>query len=89
MEAHAVDYTQASPKEGVTGPLVVAPSGDAPGCAAADYAGLPVRGAVVLVDRGACFLIDKAQAAAEAGAAAVVIANNVDEKSLQRGHVGG
>ena len=85
VEAHAVGYTQPSPKEGVTGPLVVAPSGEAPGCAAADYTGLPVRGAVVLVDRGACFLIDKAQVAAEAGAAALVIANNVDEKAFSGG----
>jgi Zn-dependent M28 family amino/carboxypeptidase len=85
VEAHAVDYTQASPKDGVTGPLVVAPSGDAPGCAATDYAGLPVKGAVVVVDRGACYLIEKAQAAAEAGAAAVIIANNADEKSFSGG----
>ena len=82
VEAQAIDYTQASPREGVIGPLVVAPSSDAPGCAAADYAGLPVKGAVAVADRGACFLIDKAHAAAEAGAVALVIANNVDEKAF-------
>ena len=89
VEASAVSYTKPSPAEGTSGPLVLGPTGEAPGCVAADYATTPARGAVVLVDRGSCFLIDKAQAAAEAGAVAVIIANDVDEKTFSGGMTAG
>jgi Zn-dependent M28 family amino/carboxypeptidase len=85
VDASAIDYTMASPKDGATGPLVVVPAGDAPGCTPDGYANLPVRGAVVVVDRGACYLIDKATAAAAAGAVALVIANNADEEAFSAG----
>ena len=39
---------------GVSGPLVAARADDSPGCAESDYDGMPVTGAVVLVDRGTC-----------------------------------
>ena len=82
VEAHAVEFSKTSPPQGVTGPLVFAPKSDAPGCAATDYEGLPVRGAVVVVDRGECYLDEKAEIVARAGAVAVIIANNVDEKTF-------
>ncbi|TFV59177.1 M20/M25/M40 family metallo-hydrolase [Mycobacterium sp. PS03-16] len=63
---------------GVSGPLVAARVEDSPGCTASDYDGLPVQGAVVLVDRGECPFGDKQAAAAERGAVALVVANNVD-----------
>lgn len=53
-----------------------APGDPTPGCEASDYAGVPVRGAVVLVRRGACTFTQKQQVAADAGAAAVLIGNN-------------
>ena len=49
-----------------------------PGCTASDYDGLPVAGAVVLVDRGKCPFGDKQAVAAERGAVALIVANNVD-----------
>ena len=49
-----------------------------PGCTASDYDGLPVTGAVVLVDRGKCPFGDKQAVAAERGAVALIVANNDD-----------
>jgi Zn-dependent M28 family amino/carboxypeptidase len=85
VAATAIDYSGAAPAPGVTGPLVVIPSDDTPGCEATDYDGLPVAGAIVVVDRGACLLADKAKAATERGAAGIVIANNAEEKVFSGG----
>src|ERR1700757_2580751 len=52
VEARALDYSLGTPPEGVSGPLVAAPTGDSPGCKASDFDGLGTLGAVVLVDRG-------------------------------------
>ena len=64
--------------EGVSGPLVAARVEDSPGCTASDYDGLPVQGAVVLVDRGTCQFSVKQSVAAERGAVALIVANNED-----------
>jgi hypothetical protein len=64
VSAHAVEYSGATAPGGVTGALVVVPSDDSPGCESADYDGLPIIGAVVLVGRGSCYLSGKAAAAA-------------------------
>jgi Zn-dependent M28 family amino/carboxypeptidase len=82
LAAHAVEYSGASPAAGVTGPVVVAPDDDTPGCQAADYDGLPIAGAVAVVTRGACYLADKAAAATERGAIGLVIINDADEKAF-------
>jgi Zn-dependent M28 family amino/carboxypeptidase len=58
------------------------PGGEAAGCEAADYDGLPVRGAVVLVDRGHCPFAKKEDAAAQRGAVAMIVADNVDEQQM-------
>jgi Zn-dependent M28 family amino/carboxypeptidase len=79
VEAKPLEYTIGTPPQGVTGPLVAARVEDSPGCTAADYAGLPVTGAVVLVDRGRCPFGDKQLAAAARGAVALIVADNVDE----------
>jgi Zn-dependent M28 family amino/carboxypeptidase len=52
---------------------------DSPGCAASDYDGLPVAGAVVLVNRGKCPFGDKQTVAAQRGAVAIIVADNVDD----------
>jgi Zn-dependent M28 family amino/carboxypeptidase len=62
----------------VSGPLVPARVEDTPGCTATDYDGLPVAGAVVLVDRGKCPFGAKQAVAAERGAVALIVANNED-----------
>jgi Zn-dependent M28 family amino/carboxypeptidase len=76
--AKPLEYTIGTPREGVTGPLVGARVEDTSGCTAGDYDGLPVSGAVVLVDRGQCPFASKQVAAAERGAVALIVANNVE-----------
>ncbi|MHC9291153.1 M28 family metallopeptidase [Mycobacterium sp. LTG2003] len=78
VTARPLEFTIGTPPEGVSGPLVAARTEDSPGCDASDYDGLPVAGAVVLVDRGACPFGVKQAAAAERGAVAMIVANNVD-----------
>jgi Zn-dependent M28 family amino/carboxypeptidase len=78
VAAKPLEYTKGTPPEGVSGPLVPARVEDTPGCTASDYDGLPVAGAVVLVDRGKCPFGDKQAAAAERGAVALMVANNED-----------
>ncbi|ACC39185.1 M28 family metallopeptidase [Mycobacterium marinum] len=81
-EAHALEYSLGTPPDGVTGPLLLAPSDDSPGCTPSDYDNLPVKGAVVLVDRGECQFAQKEDAAAQRGAVALIIADNVDEQMM-------
>jgi Zn-dependent M28 family amino/carboxypeptidase len=76
--AKPLEYTIGTPPDGVTGPLVGARVEDSPGCTAGDYDGLPVTGAVVLVDRGQCPFASKQAVAAQRGAVALIVANNVD-----------
>src|ERR1700753_1440490 len=82
VEARALDYSLGTPPDGVSGPLVPAPTGDSPGCQASDFDGLAVQGAVVLVDRGTCPFAQKEDAAAQRGAVAMIIADNVDEQQM-------
>ena len=78
VTAKSFEFTRGTPPEGVSGPLVPARVGDSPGCSASEYDGLPVAGAVVLVDRGKCQFGVKQSVAAERGAVAVIVANNQD-----------
>jgi Zn-dependent M28 family amino/carboxypeptidase len=80
VDAKPLEYTVGTPPDGVRGPLVPARVEDTPGCTAADYDGLPVAGAVVLVNRGQCPFADKQVAAAERGAIALIVANTSDGK---------
>ena len=79
VDADALKYTLATPPAGITAPLLALPAGDAPGCVPADYDGMAVKGAVVLVDRGGCPFHAKQAVAAELGALALVVADNVEE----------
>ena len=78
VAAKPLEFTKGTPPEGVSGPLVPARVEDTPGCTASDYDGLPVAGAVVLVDRGKCQFGVKQAMAAERGAVALIVANNED-----------
>lgn len=82
VEAHALDFSLGTPPEGVSGPLVAAPVDDSPGCTASDYDNVPVHGAVVLVDRGNCPFAQKEDVAAQRGAVAMIVADNVDEQQM-------
>jgi hypothetical protein len=81
IPANPLEFAIGTPPQGVSGPLVPARVEDTAGCSAADYGGLPVAGAVVLIDRGVCQFGEK-QAAAERGAVALIVANNVDEDEM-------
>lgn len=81
VEAHALDFSLGTAPDGVSGPLVAAPANNL-GCAASDYANLPVHNGVVLVDRGTCPFAQKEEAAAQRGAVAMIIADNVDEQQM-------
>jgi Zn-dependent M28 family amino/carboxypeptidase len=76
--AKPLQFTIGTPPGGVSAPLVAAPAEDTPGCTASVYDGLPVKGAIVLVDRGACQFGVKQAMAAERGAVALIVANNED-----------
>ncbi len=82
FDARALEYSPATPPVGVTGPLVSVPVDASPGCNASDYDNLPVNGAVVLVDRGTCPFTQKETTAAQRGAVAVVVADNVVEEQM-------
>ena len=82
VTANALEYSIATGVQGIGGPLVTAPAEETPGCAASDYDGLPVAGAVVLVDRGSCQFAIKQAIAAERGAVAMIVADNVDEQRM-------
>lgn len=78
VPARPLTYTIGTESDGVAGPLLPARAEDTPGCTADDYDGLPVAGAVVLVDRGSCPFGAKQAVAAERGAVAVIVADNED-----------
>ncbi|WP_102141448.1 M28 family metallopeptidase [Mycobacterium hubeiense] len=80
IEAKPLEFTIGTP--GVSGPLVPAKVDDTPGCTASDYDGLPVKGAVALVDRGHCPFSVKQEVASKSGAIALIVANNVDEERM-------
>jgi Zn-dependent M28 family amino/carboxypeptidase len=70
-----MSYSASTPAGGVTTTLAVVPNDATPGCEASDYAG--AVGKVALVSRGVCTFGAKAVAAAEGGALAVLVYNNV------------
>ena len=82
IESAALQFSAGTPAGGVSGPLVAAPADETPGCAPVDYEGLPVAGAIVLVDRGSCPFREKETIAAKLGAVALIVANNVDEENM-------
>jgi Zn-dependent M28 family amino/carboxypeptidase len=72
-----MSYSQSTPEGGLTSTLAVVPVDDTPGCEAADYTAAGAAGKVALVSRGSCTFAQKALSAAEAGAVAVLVYNNV------------
>ncbi len=82
VPAHVLQYSAGTGPQGVSGPLVAARADDTPGCTPSDYDGLPVSGAVVLVDRGSCQFSAKQDAAVQRGAVGLVIADNVSEERM-------
>lgn len=69
-----MSYSNPTPEDGVTGTLA-APE-ESEGCTADAYGGADLAGQIALVERGTCSFGEKAVAAGEAGAEAVVVYNN-------------
>jgi Zn-dependent M28 family amino/carboxypeptidase len=88
VKAKPMEFTIGTPEGGTSGPIVVARSEDTPGCTASDYDGLPVDGAIVLVDRGSCPFGGKQAVAAQRGAVALIVANNEDGEEIPGGTLG-
>lgn len=82
VKAGVLQYSGGTPPAGVSGPLVAAPADETPGCAPGDYDRLPVKGAIVLVDRGSCPFSQKQSIVAKLGAVGLVVADNVDEDKM-------
>ncbi len=74
----ALIYSPSTPPGGVTAPLAVIAQDATSGCEATDFAGVQ-PGAIVLIRRGTCPFAAKAKLAADAGAAAALVAANNDE----------
>ncbi|KAL5118090.1 hypothetical protein ACEQ8H_003925 [Pleosporales sp. CAS-2024a] len=75
-----LSYSPSTTPEGLTAPIVIGASGPE-GCTNAAYDGLDVAGKIVLVQRGTCpdgtTLAGRMKPAAAAGAAAVIIYNDI------------
>ncbi|MEZ0051068.1 Zn-dependent M28 family amino/carboxypeptidase [Mycobacterium sp. MAA66] len=81
IAAESMRFTRGTPPEGITASLVPV-RGTGQGCLAGDYDGLPMFGAVALVDRGGCTYAGKEANAAARGAVALIIADNVADGPL-------
>jgi Zn-dependent M28 family amino/carboxypeptidase len=68
VKVEAIDYSPSTPPGGLRAPVVPAAGN---GCARGDYAN--VRGRIAIAQRGTCFIYEKAQNAAAAGAVALVV----------------
>ena len=76
VELRVLAMSPSTGPDGITARLVRVPADDTPGCEATDYDNLDVAGAIAVVDRGVCPFSDKQKAAAERGAAALLVVNN-------------
>lgn len=77
-----------APAGGVTAQLVVLPEDATTGCEATDFAGQDVAGDIVVIRRGSCTFLQKAQNAAAAGAIHVIISNSATGADLTTGAMG-
>jgi Zn-dependent M28 family amino/carboxypeptidase len=75
IEVHVMDYSPDTPVGGITAELV-APT-QAEGCDAAAWTGVDATDKIALVSRGTCSFSAKSIAAADAGADAVIVYNNI------------
>jgi Zn-dependent M28 family amino/carboxypeptidase len=79
IPTHMFTYSKSTPVGGLTAPLVPVPVDATTGCEASDYAGLALAGKIALIKRGGCTFAIKQQQAADAGAVAAIIYNNIAE----------
>lgn len=79
VPVNIIDYSPSTPVGGITAPIAVVPANvsAAPGCTIGDYANVGAAGKIVVVERGGCTFAVKEQIAAQAGAVAEIVYNNV------------
>ncbi|MQY13732.1 Aminopeptidase [Streptomyces sp. RB5] len=79
VDIFAMTFSKSTPAGGLTAPIAAVPvdADTTSGCDAADYAGTDYTGKIALVSRGGCTFLQKQGAAADAGAAAAIVWNNV------------
>jgi N-acetylated-alpha-linked acidic dipeptidase len=85
-----LDGSPVTPEGGLTAPLVLAPvkADGTSGCTAADYDGLPVRGAIVLTPRSSCGYANQQKVIAGLGGLAMLMYLPVpDPENIYRLHV--
>lgn len=70
-------YTRSTPVGGVRAAVTPVPVDDTTGCEAGDYAAGAFTGKIALIRRGGCSFAEKQAAAADAGAVAAIVYNNV------------
>ncbi|WP_436498862.1 M28 family peptidase [Actinokineospora sp. HUAS TT18] len=78
LSTFPIIHTISTPVGGLTGTLVHVPVDANPGCDAADYAGLAMTGAIALIKRGGCTFTQKQAMAADAGALAAIVYNQLE-----------
>ncbi|MEV4311294.1 M28 family peptidase [Actinocrispum sp. NPDC049592] len=88
IPTHMMTYSRSTPAGGITAPVVPVPVDASPGCEPADYTGLDVAGKVALIKRGVCSFAVKQQVAADAGAIAAIVYNNVPDSEPFGGTLG-
>ncbi|WP_240794627.1 M28 family peptidase [Rhodococcus zopfii] len=76
VELRVLGMSPSTGPDGITARVVRVPADDTPGCEGTDYDGLDAAGAIAVVDRGVCPFSAKQKAAAERGAAALLVVNN-------------
>ncbi|MFE0421262.1 M28 family metallopeptidase [Streptomyces sp. NPDC058953] len=74
----AMDYTKSTPVGGITADLAAVPVDATTGCEPTDYASGTYTGKIALIKRGGCTFAQKQATAADAGAVAALIYNNLD-----------
>jgi N-acetylated-alpha-linked acidic dipeptidase len=74
IRTYLLRFSPITPVGGIDAPVVAVPEDDpTPGCDPADFAGLPVNGAVVVEARGSCGTTRQEQVAATLGAKALLL----------------
>ncbi|MFH8369268.1 M28 family metallopeptidase [Streptomyces sp. NPDC018031] len=77
VSVKAMTYTRSTPVGGLKAAVAAVPVDGTTGCEASDYASGTFTGKIALIKRGGCAFAEKQAAAADAGAAAAIVYNNV------------
>ncbi|MFE0100348.1 M28 family metallopeptidase [Streptomyces sp. NPDC059009] len=82
LRTTAFEFSKATPKGGLKAQLAAARVDETPGCTPDDYTSDTFTGKIALVKRGACTFGEKEAAAAQAGAAGILVYNHSGDKPV-------